>query len=148
MDPRILEITQAAETLLLAKPLGSDDGRRFLPMRMFRDLIRPVPMRAKVLNDYQLDVVKHHFTEYVPNRNKPLYTLQSELLIPALAHYLDVGPNAQPYDDTPWMDDPLPVVHQFRNGWRIVDGHHRLIAGCLLDRTVYCATAQARPEYA
>lgn len=147
MDQRILRIRTAQAELDPWTPQNDDDVARYIPMTEFSDLVRPIKQQHRVglLYDYQLDVVKHEIIELTPKRRRRVYTTQDVLKLDALFHYLDVGPNGTPFDDTPWMGDPLPVLYPYLNGWRVIDGNHRIVVAQLLEKTVYCAIAVAKP---
>lgn len=148
MDQRIIRIRTAQVALEPWTPQNDDDTKRYIPMAEFSDLVEPIPQkyRKNLLYDYQLEVVKNDLLETNPKRQPRLYTTQDQLKLDALAHYLDVGPNGRPFDDTPWMDDPLPVLYPYLNGWRVIDGNHRIVVAQLLKKTVYCARAVAKPD--
>ena len=150
MDQRILRIRTTQAELAPWTFRNDDNEERYLPMSDFYDLVSPVQRKHRMglLFDYQLDVVKHELIELNPGRWKRVYVTQDQLKLDALTHYLDVGPNGKPFDDTPWMDDPLPVLYPHNNGWRVIDGNHRIVVAHLLKKTVYCARAVAKPEYA
>lgn len=143
MDQRILRIRTAQAELDPWTPKNDEDEVRYVPTSEFSDLVRPIKKqhRMGLLYDYQLDVVKHEIIELNPKHRQRVYTTQDLLKLDALVHYLDVGPNGKLFDTEPWMDDPLPVLYPYLNGWRVIDGNHRVVVAHLLKKTVYCARA-------
>lgn len=149
MDSRIMHI----RTKALGLPTYTwqdDDPERFMPMTEFPDFVTMVTDRPgkPLLHDYQLNVAKHELIQFKHGPRDQLYTTQEAVCIDVLAYYLNNGPNGKPFDPVPWMDDPLPVLYPCAGGWRVIDGHHRLLAGSLLGRIVWCARAVVKPEFA
>lgn len=150
MDPRILKIRTKASYLPVYTWRNEDDPCRLMPLAEFKDFVTVLKDTPKnnLIHDHQLNVVKNRFITLIPSRKRKLYTTQTTVCIDVLDHYLETGPNGKPFDPVPWMDDPLPVVRKYRGGWHIIDGHHRILVGHLLNRVIYCAVAVPKPEYA